>query len=77
MIYLIAHQSITAGVLPRPIVVASLTDDPALTTGMDLHKAMVGMAGRLGLTQFEVVHGDAAYTPGQQLHLPLTQGGKS
>lgn len=71
MLYLIAHSSNQTGPLPQPEVVATITSNPALTKCMDLRKHLECVAGRLGVTVFEIVEGDPTYMPGTQLPLSL------
>lgn len=70
-LYLIAHESVVSGPLAHPTVAATMTTDPAIVGTSDVHKALVGIAGRLGLCGFEITAGDPTWVPGHQFTLPL------
>ena len=76
MMYLIAHESIHGEPFPEPLVVATLTDHSVLTKNMSVRKALEAIAGRLGVTKYEIVHGDPTHAPGFQLSLNLKYGGE-
>lgn len=70
-LYLIAHESVVSGPLEHPMVAATMTTDPAIVGTTDVHKALVGLAGRLGLCGYEITVGDPTWIPGHQFSLPL------
>ena len=73
--YLIAHGMIVDDQpLAEPRVIATITGDHKLLGPVNPHKILTGIAGRLGVVDFEIVHGDPRHVPGYQPPLPL-QGG--
>lgn len=70
--FLIAHAlPLEQDRAPQSIIVASVTLDPAYTRGVNCDKLLRGIAGRLGLFDFEVVVSDAQQRPGEQMSLPF------
>lgn len=70
--YLVAHNSIREDApLPAPVVVATITCDPRFIGSINPHKALTGLAGRMGLVDFEIVNAEALDLPGHQLGLPF------
>lgn len=71
MLTLIAHESVLGDVLPEPVVAASITTDHAIIKGLDPAKILSDIAGKLGLTNYEITDGREQHVPGHQLNLHL------
>lgn len=70
--YLIAHSlPLEMDPQPQAVVVASITLDPMFNKGLETEKALRGLAGRMGLLDFEIVTAEAQFRPGEQLGLPF------
>lgn len=70
--YLMSHNSLREDApLPHPAVVVAITCDPRLIGNVDPRKVLVGLAGRFGLVDFEIVSAEALDLPGRQLGLPF------
>jgi hypothetical protein len=77
VLYLVAHRfsiSHDDGILPRAEVVASITIDPRFIGRMDADQALRVLAGKMGLTSFDIEDGEVQSRPGMQLELHLRHG---
>lgn len=70
--YLIAQRAPREDApLPTPAVVASITIDPRFVGGLNPHRELHVLAGKMGLIDFEVSTAEAQDLPGHQLGLPF------
>ena len=73
--YLVATATITDDhPLAEPVVVATITGDHKILGPTNPVKILTGIAGRLGIVDFEIRHGDPRSVPGYQPQLPLKGG---
>lgn len=71
-LYLVANTLPLENVpLPAPVLIASITTDDRFLTGLDAERIMRGLAGKLGLFDVTVYHGDAQGRPGEQMLIPF------
>lgn len=69
---LVAHAlPLDTDPLPEALVVATIIADARVTKNLDPHKLLKGLAGKLGLLDYEITSAHAQALPGYQLHLPL------
>jgi len=57
--------------LPDPVVVATITVDPAFTRHLNPHKHLTELAAKMGLLDFTIESAEAQDRPGHQLGLPF------
>lgn len=57
--------------LPEPVVVASFTCDPRFIGGLNPHRELTIIAGKLGLSDFTIDTAEAQDLPGHQFGLPF------
>lgn len=70
--YLIAHAlPLDDTPQPSPVVVASITADPAYIGSLNPEAQLRVLAGKMGLLDFEIVRSDAQEQPGYQFELPF------
>lgn len=72
ILYLIANtRPLDTDRLPTPQVVASITLAPEFLGTLNADALLRGIAGKMGLFDFDIIHADAQGRPGEQLRIPF------
>lgn len=56
---------------PVPVVIASVSTDKSIIGNLNASKHLQALAGKLGIFDFEIHHGDPQGMPGEQFHIPF------